>query len=321
MHQGIREGVLNTRRSFLGQAAAGLGAAAIGLNPDITPRLQAAEAKSPFKFAMCNETFENWPFGKVCRFVAECGYTGLEIAPFTIAQYVTEVPPRRREGLRRQIEDAGLKCAGLHWLLAKTEGFHLTHPDAAVRKKTGDYLVELAKFCADLGGNIMIFGSPKQRDLLEGVSRDQGMAYAAEVFTGAMPAMEKLGVTLALEPLGNKETNFLQFAADAVELAEMVDSPRCKIMLDCKAMIHEAEPIPALIRKFKSWMTHFHANDPNLRGPGMGDLDFVPIFEALAEVKFDGWVSVEVFDYTPGAEALAKESIAYMKQCVAKLNG
>jgi hypothetical protein len=144
------------------------------------------------------------------------------------------------------IEDAGLECAGLHWLLAKTEGFHLTHPDAAVRKKTGEYLVELAKFCADLGGNIMIFGSPKQRDLLEGVSRDQGMAYAAEVFKGAMPALEKLGVTLALEPLGNKETNFLPFAADAVELAEMVDSPHCKIMLDCKAMIHEADPIPEL---------------------------------------------------------------------------
>jgi hypothetical protein len=101
MQQGIREIASGTRRSFLRQAAAGLGAAAVGLNPGTAPRLQAAEAKSPFKFAMCNETFENWPFGKVCRFVAECGYTGLEIAPFTIAQYVTEVPPRRRERLRQ----------------------------------------------------------------------------------------------------------------------------------------------------------------------------------------------------------------------------
>ncbi|MBM4091268.1 MAG: sugar phosphate isomerase/epimerase, partial [Planctomycetes bacterium] len=182
------------------------------------------------------------------------------------------------------------------------------------------YLIELAKFCADLGGDIMIFGSPKQRDLLEGVSRDQGMAFAAEAFKAVVPTLEKLGVLLALEPLGPKETNFLPFAADAVELAEMVDSPWCKIMLDCKAMIHEADPIPTLIRRHGSWMKHFHANDPNLRGPGMGDLDFVPIFQALADIKFfERWVSVEVFDYTPGAEALAKESIAYMKQCVAKL--
>jgi sugar phosphate isomerase/epimerase len=320
MNQRIDSVLTDSRRSFFRQAAAGLGAAAVGLNPGLAPILEAAEPRSPFKFAMCNETFEGWPFGKVCRFVASCGYTGLEIAPFTIAQYVTEVPARRRARLRQLMEDAGLECAGLHWLLAKTEGFHLTHPDAEIRKKTADYLIELAKFCADLGGDIMIFGSPKQRDLLEGVSRDQGMAFAAEVFRAAMPTLEELGVTLALEPLGDKETNFLPFASDAVELAEMVDSPRCQIMLDCKAMIHEAEPIPALIRRHQSWIKHFHANDPNLRGPGMGDMDFVPIFQALAEIKFDRWVSVEVFDYTPGAEALAKESIAYMKQCVAKLN-
>jgi sugar phosphate isomerase/epimerase len=319
MNQRSDTAVTNSRRSFLGQATAGLGAAAVGLHPLAAPALSAAEPQKLFKFAMCNETFEDWPFGKVCRFVAECGYTGLEIAPFTIAQYVTEVPPRRRSRLRQLMEDAGLECAGLHWLLARTEGFHLTHPDAEVRKKTSDYLIELAKFCADLGGDIMIFGSPKQRDLLEGVSRDQGMAYAAEVFKATLPTLEELGVILALEPLGDKETNFLPFAADAVELAEMVDSPHCQIMLDCKAMIHEADSMPTLIRRHRSWIKHFHANDPNLRGPGMGDLDFMPIFQALADIEFDRWVSVEVFDYTPGAEALARESIAYMNQCVAKL--
>jgi sugar phosphate isomerase/epimerase len=320
MHPVTAHADLPTRRAFLKQTAAtGLGAAALGLGALPASSLRAAEAEMPFKFAKCNETFVDWPFEKVCRFVAECGYTGLEIAPFTIATYVTEVPGRRRARLRRQMEEAGLQSAGLHWLLAKTEGLHLTHPDPQIRKKTADYLAELANFCADLGGDVMIFGSPKQRDLLEGVSRDQGMAYAAEVLKSAMPVMEKRGVTLALEPLGEKETNFIPYAADAVELAEMVDSPRCKMMLDCKAMVHEADPMPALIRRYQSWMVHFHANDPNLRGPGMGELDFVPLFEALFDVNFDRWVSVEVFDYEPGPEALARESIAYMKECVAKV--
>ncbi|MBQ2822192.1 MAG: sugar phosphate isomerase/epimerase, partial [Thermoguttaceae bacterium] len=57
-----------------------------------------------------------------------------------------------------------------------------------------------------------------------------------------------------------------------------------------------------------------HANDPNLQGPGFGELDFHPLFKALKETQFDGWVSVEVFDYTPGAEALTKKSIDYMKK-------
>jgi sugar phosphate isomerase/epimerase len=110
-------------------------------------------------------------------------------------------------------------------------------------------------------------------------------------------------------------------AAEGVELAKLVDSPRCKILLDCKAMITEPTPIPDLIRKHGDWMVHFHANDPNLRGPGMGNLDFVPIFQALKDVNYKGWLSVEVFDYTPGAEALARESIQYMRKVEAKVFG
>jgi sugar phosphate isomerase/epimerase len=100
----------------------------------------------------------------------------------------------------------------------------------------------------------------------------------------------------------------------------MVDSPNCKLLLDCKAMDPEPTPIPDLIRKHGKWLVHFHANDPNLRGPGMGDLDFGPIFQALYDVDFKGWVSVEVFDYTPGAEALATESIKYMRKVETRLN-
>ena len=117
-----------------------------------------------------------------------------------------------------------------------------------------------------------------------------------------------------------KQTSFLATAADAVELIEMVDSPRCRLILDCKAMITEPTPIPDLIRKNAKHLAHFHANDENLQGPGFGDVDFVPIFQALKDIDYKDWVSVEVFDYTPGAERLARESLRYMKECVAKLS-
>ena len=310
-----------SRRTFLKRAAAAAGFGATFAAGGWRTARSAFAADEPvaMKYCMCNETFQDWPQAKIFRFLAECGYQAVEIAPFTINNYVTEVSSKERAKLRKQAEEAGIQIVALHWLLAKTEGLHLTSPDKGIRRKTAEYLGELAKFCRDLGGKVMVFGSPKQRNLAEGVSRGQGMQYAAEVLKAAVPVLQKTDVVLALEPLAPKETDFLTTAADAVELARMVDSPHCKLLLDCKAMFTESTPMPDLIRKYGARLVHFHANDPNLRGPGMGKLDFAPIFKALREIDYRGWVSVEVFDYTPGAERLARESIAYMRQVEAKL--
>lgn len=306
---------LNTRRSFLKKTlVAGAGAAFCG---SLATFGRAAPATS-WKFAICNETFQDWPFDKAFDLAAQCGYQGIEVAPFTLANNVRDISRAKRTEVRRQAEKAGLQMIGLHWLLAKTEGYHLTTPDAQVRRATADYFGELARFCAELGGKLLVLGSPKQRNLLPGVSRSDAMKYAADVLHMALPALESTDVTIALEPLNPTTTTFMTTAAEAVELAERVASPRCRLHLDCLAMSSEPTPIPELIRKYRSWFVHFHANDPNGQGPGFGKLDFVPIFQALDEVGYRGWVSVEVFDYKPGPERLARDSIQYMKSCLAK---
>lgn len=268
------------------------------------------------KLAICNETFLDWPFDKAAAFAAECGYAGIEIAPFTLATYATDIPPARRAEVRRQAEAAGLEVVGLHWLLAKTVGFHLTSPDAEVRRRTAEYFEALVELCADLGGRIMVLGSPQQRNLLPGVTLDQAADHAREVIEAFVPALERAGVTLALEPLGPHETSFLVTADETVDLAAAIDSPNVRLHLDVKAMAAEAAPIPEVIRSHGAMLAHFHANDANRLGPGFGETDFVPIFAALREVGYDGWVSVEVFDYTPGPERLARESIAYLRRAM-----
>jgi sugar phosphate isomerase/epimerase len=266
------------------------------------------------RFAICNELFEGWPFDAVCRFVKEAGYDGLEVAPFTLAPRITDVTGERRALLRQQAADVGVEIIGLHWLLAGTQEFHLTSPDPAVRLRTADYIVSLSEACRDMGGALMVFGSPKQRSLLPGVSREQAFDWAAETFRSVMRAVEGNGVSICMEPLSPSETDFINTCEEATALIRAVDHPNFRLHLDVKAMSSEPTPMVELIRRYAPAACHFHANDANLRGPGFGEIDFLPIFRALHDAGYDGWVSVEVFDYKPDPETIARRSAEYMRR-------
>jgi sugar phosphate isomerase/epimerase len=271
-----------------------------------------------FRFAICNETFQDWPHEKVCDAVAATGYTGLELAPFTFTPLITDLSAARRAEIRQQAESRGLTLIGLHWLLAKTEGFMLTSPDAEVRKRTGLYVGELARACRDFGGEILVLGSPMQRRIPPGARRAQAEDYAIDSLGHALPELDRQRVYLCLEPLAPTEADFLQTAAEGKAMMDRLAHEWVKLHLDVKAMSSEASPVPDVIRGFAPWMKHFHANDANRRGPGFGQTDFVPIFRALSDVKYAGWVSVEVFDYTPDPVTIARESLRHMTECAAK---
>lgn len=264
-------------------------------------------------YAICQELFEGWDWKRQCEFISQAGYTGIEVAPFTLATRPSEISAAKRLELRKIADANGLKVIGLHWLLAKTQGLHLTTADAATRRRTADYLSELTDLCADLGGTLMVFGSPQQRSLEAGMTPEQAFANAVEVFQAALPRLEDRGVDLLMEPLTTKETDFINTCDEAAQLIRAVGHPRFALHQDVKAMSGEGTPLPDIIRSHAGITRHFHANDTNLRGPGMGQVDFVPIFSALRDTGYDGWVSVEVFDYSPGAETTAMESIRYMQ--------
>ena len=274
--------------------------------------------KPTMRYAICNETFEGWEHARVCDFVAGMGYTGLEVAPFTLAPLIGDVSTARRRELRSQAEAVGVQILGLHWLLAKTTGFQLTSPDSATRKRTSDYLAELAGAAADLGGDILVLGSPAQRKIPDGHTYQQAEDFAVRCLADVLPALERTGVMLCLEPLTPKETDFMTTAADAVRIIDRLGHPNVKLHLDVKAMSAESESRPAVIAVNAAHTYHFHANDENLRGPGFGPVDFKPILKALRDADYRGWVSVEVFDYSPDPETIARESIRYLKECEAE---
>jgi sugar phosphate isomerase/epimerase len=269
------------------------------------------------KFAICNEIFRGWSIEDTFAYAAKVGYAAVEIAPFTLADAVGDVPASRRQEIREAAKRNRIEVAGIHWVLVKPEGLYINHVDAAVRERTAAYFCELVDFCADLGGKVMVVGSPKQRNVLEGVSRQQAWDWAAGTFRNAVAQAEKRNVTICFEPLSPGETNFINTAAEAINFVAQFDSPSFKIILDVKAMCAELKPISTIIRESTPHFAHFHANDKNLKGPGFGNVDFKPIAAALKEVSYDQFVSVEVFNFDEGPEVIASKSLDCLKSAFA----
>ncbi len=280
------------------------------------------------KFALCNEMFENWPMAEIASVAAGLGYQGLEIAPFTLAPSVEEITPAQRRETRKAIENQGLAVVGLHWLFAGPQGLHMTTPDQATWQRTRDYLVALLELCSDLGGRVLVLGSPKQRDILKGQTKQGAWRRAVDLLNSVLEGAAESGLTICLEPLSPAETNFINTVEEGMQMVHEINHPNFKIHLDVKAMCSEgkgasmrnyasrvAQSVPAIIRSVKATdVGHFHVNDPNLYGPGMGEVDYAPIAKAIRDIGYDKWLSVEVFKYDPDPETIARKSLDYLRQ-------
>ena len=266
------------------------------------------------KFSVCNELFEGWAIEQVFRTAAELGYDGVEIAPFTLADSVEDISDSRRKEIVQGAASNGIEIVGLHWLLVKPPGMYINHPDKAIRLRTRDYLDSLIRLCGDLGGRILIFGSPKQRNVYEGLTYDQAWDYARETFAHCAETASDSGVYLCIEALARVETDFINTITEAVRMVNEVGKPHLRTMIDIKAISDDGRPLPEIIEEAAPYAMHVHANDASGRGPGMGATDFVPIAESLRKVGYDGYVSVEVFDYKPDPVTIARESIEYLRR-------
>jgi len=267
------------------------------------------------KISICNELFEGWDIAKVFDYAAQLGFDAVELAPFTLGETASDISTAQRKSIREAAEKAGIEIAGLHWLLVKPAGLYINHPDADIRKATQNYLKELINLCGDLGGNVLVHGSPQQRNVAEGWDPAATRQFALETFQVCAEAARSRDVFYCLEALTTADTNFINTIDEALQMVDEVDHPNFQTMLDCRSIHASAKAeLPRVLNAALATgkLKHIHVNDPNDRGPGFGDLKFTPLLKILHEADYQGYISVEVFDFNPDPQTIAARSIGYL---------
>jgi sugar phosphate isomerase/epimerase len=259
-------------------------------------------------------------FAQQCLAAAALGYDGLEVAPFTLNDDPLAISDADAALFRRMAQDQGLAIHGLHWLLVAPAGLSIVSADDTVRERTAGVMERLVELCASMGGSYLVHGSPKQRSVPAGDTRDTAWDRARQCLARAARRAEACGVTYCLEPLSRRETDLFNTVAQAVEMVEAVGSPALRTMIDCSAAgQEEGVAIAALMERWipTGHIAHVQVNDPNRRGPGQGDMAFAPILATLqrlqAQGHYRGIVAVEPFDYVPDGMSSAARAIGYLR--------
>jgi len=280
--------------------------------------LPAARPKpTPFRLAVCNETFERWSFPEACRGAREAGFTGLEIAPFTLSSDPASLSSARRAELKAIIAGEGLALVGFHSLLTTPTGLHLSTPDAALRARSWDFVRTLVDFCADLTqGGLLVFGSGKARSTTGGATRAEATGRLEEGLTQLAPHAEARGVSLVLEPLAQPYSDILNTLDETVRVVQKIASPAVQTMIDCRQTAALGTPVDvaALISTHHAYIKHVHVNERDGRHPGTGDFPFAALLASLRTVSYGGWLSLEVFNFEAGGARIARETAEFIRK-------
>ena len=276
----------------------------------------------PYKFrhAICNEVYQGWDFAESCRSIKKFGYEGIEIAPFTLAESPRDIRASQRKEYGKIIREEGLSFVGLHWLMVSPKGLHVTSPDESQRERGWQHIRDLVELCADLGeAGVMVFGSPAQRSTTGGATREEATKNYRDGLASVAPLAEERGVRILVEALPKDQCDVVLSLQEAVGIVNSIGSPSIRTMFDTHNAVDEVRPHADLLDEYFEYIAHIHVNEIDGGHCGTADYDFKPVLATLAKRNFSGFVSLEAFDFKPGSETIARESIDFLNAEIAKI--
>lgn len=218
----------------------------------------------------------------------EHGFDGFECAIF-------DPPTFPATTIRRGCQETGLEVSVCSVI---PNGLSIVSDDADIRRKTSTYVIDCVNAIADAGGKLFVgpFYSPV--GYLPGRRRTEDeWKRCVEAYQEIGPVCAQHGVTIALEPLNRFETYFLNTAADGVRLCDAVGHPNIGLLIDTFHANIEEKSVANAYRIAARHLKHVHTCENDRGTPGSGHVDWDGVFEALDEIGYDGWLTIESFGF------------------------
>ena len=256
--------------------------------------------------------------------VKSWGFDGVEVPLFVPSEFAAA-------DIRKGLETNGLECTVCSVLLP---GLSLISDDPSVRKKTREHMQDVVKAAAEATASVI--AGP----LYSPVGYLPGRRRTADEWKWAVEGHQSLGetlarhrVTIAIEPLNRFETFFLNTAADAAKLSAEIDHPNVGVLFDTFHANIEEKDIGAGYRTVGKHLKHVHTCENDRGIPGSGHVEWNSVFQALRDVQYDGWLTIESFgfalpnlsaaaaiwrDIEKSPEAIAVEGVKFLKKSVSR---
>jgi D-psicose/D-tagatose/L-ribulose 3-epimerase len=265
------------------------------------------------KLSVSNVAWYQGRIDEFLGFIASLGCTGVELGPSMIWPEPVLAPAAARQGLKRSISDAGLELAGIQALLYTRQDLAM-FGDAATRGRMLEYLTGMMDLCRDLGGEVMVFGSPRNRTMGT-LPRDKARDIALKFFREVGIRAGKRGVYFCIEPLGRTETDFINTVAEAYSLLGETGHPEgLGLHIDIKGLIDEHEvDAPYLVDMF-AVAKHIHISEPDLRPVGTGLYDHTAVSRKIRKSGYGRFVSIEMRRKDASVENTIGSSVRYAQE-------
>jgi len=246
------------------------------------------------RYAICNELFGKLDFKESCLMIVKYGFQGVEIAPFTLFNDLKNVDNKKIRKIKQILKKTGLDFVGFHWLFLSPKGLHITTPDLNIREKSWDHLKRLIDITGELGGGVLVLGSPKQRNAI-GISPKEALKYLKEGLSKIAQYAVERNSTILIETLPKKHSNIINTLEESKQLIRSIDKVSINGMFDFHNCADENIPWSELIENNFDIIQHIHLNGVNGSYPSTKNTNFIPAFMKLAQKNYKGWISLEIF--------------------------